>query len=38
VLRERPQRPKQPENANGRALSETYSVWNLGRGRPRSAL
>jgi hypothetical protein len=38
VLRECPQRHKQPEKATGRALSQNYSVWNLGRGRPRSAL
>ena len=38
VLRERPQRPKRTEKATGCALSENYSVWKLGRGRPRSAL
>ena len=38
VLRECPQRPKRTEKATECALSETYSVWNLGRGRPRSAL
>ena len=38
VLRECPQRPKRTEKATGCALSETYSVWSLGRGRPRSAL